>query len=231
VSLMKNIFAVEGQSLSKTFLRKGGSQIVLFSHLSVSFKKGEVVGLVGPSGKGKTTLGDILLGLIVPDRGKVLWKGQDIRTLSKTKKKNLRPYFQKIHQDPGSSFPQNRLIRTIFEDFFRWGYHPALSSEKEWWNALGEGMEKASLSERLLHRYPCQLSGGELQRFALLRALLFSPLFLVADEPTSRLDPSVQAKVAHMLVEEAHVKSIAVLFISHDEVLLNALCSRIIRLE
>jgi ABC-type oligopeptide transport system ATPase subunit len=139
VSLMKNIFAVEGQSLSKTFLRKGGSQIVLFSHLSVSFKKGEVVGLVGPSGKGKTTLGDILLGLIVPDRGKVLWKGQDIRTLSKTKKKNLRPYFQKIHQDPGSSFPQNRLIRTIFEDFFRWGYHPALSSEKEWWNALGEG--------------------------------------------------------------------------------------------
>jgi ABC-type oligopeptide transport system ATPase subunit len=228
---MGKMFTVEGQSLSKDFLRKGGSRIALFSHLSVSFKKGEVVGLVGPSGKGKTTLGNILLGLTAPNNGKVLWEGQDIRTLPKTKKKDLRPYFQKIHQDPGASFPQNRLIKTIFEDFFRWGHHPAISSEKVWWDTLGEGMEKASLSERLLHRYPCQLSGGELQRFALLRAMLFSPLFLVADEPTSRLDPSVQAKVARMLVEEAHAKGIAVLFISHDEVLLNALCSRIIRLE
>lgn len=186
---------------------------------------------MGPSGRGKTTLGNILLGLLPADGGSVRWSGEELGRLAPGKRKTLRPRYQKIHQDPAASFPPRRTMTEVFRDFFRWGRLPDCLDREGWRQALAEGMEKASLSERLLGRYPCQLSGGELQRFALLRALLFDPLFLVADEPTSRLDPSVQARVAGLLTHEAEERCLAVLFISHDEALLEAVCSRILRLE
>lgn len=228
---MGNIPVVEGQHLSKIFTRKNNTRVTLFSNLSLSLYRGEIVGLWGLSGKGKTTLGNLLLDIISPDEGNVLWEGENISTLSHKEKKRLRPLFQKIHQDPGSSFPSHLKTQTVFRDFYKWGKHAVFSSEQHWWDSLHEGMKKASLSEKLLDRYPCQLSGGELQRFALLRAMLFSPLFLVADEPTSRLDPSVQAKVAHMIAEDAYKRNVTILFISHDKALLRAICSRIIHLE
>lgn len=221
---------VEGTALSKSFMRRDGSCITLFRDFSVCIDAGEMVGLMGPSGQGKSTLGNILLGITRPDKGRIMWNGSDIAHMPKAEKAELRPRFQKIQQDPGASFPPRCTLRNLFGDFFRWGRHPLLPNRQEWDRALSEGMERASLDEKLLDRFPCQLSGGELQRFALLRAMLFSPLFLVADEPTSRLDTSVQAKVARMLESEAKEKDTAILFISHDRALLEALCSRIVTL-
>jgi len=221
---------IEGRNLSKSFRRKDRSRITLFRDLSFHIEKGEIVGLMGPSGQGKSTLGNIMLGITGPDGGNIMWNGSDIAHMQKAEKAELRPRFQKIQQDPGASFPPQYMLRELFHDFFKWGRHPFLSTREKWDEALSEGMEKASLDEKLLDRRPCQLSGGELQRFALLRAMLFSPLFLVADEPTSRLDPSIQAKVGRMLESEAKKKDTAILFISHDRALLEALCSRIVTL-
>ncbi|MDN5319279.1 MAG: hypothetical protein PWR00_1242 [Thermovirga sp.] len=228
---MSNVPVVEGLCLSKSFKRKNNTYVTLFSNLSFSIYKGEIVGLCGESGKGKTTLGNLLLNIIHPDEGSILWNGKDISMLSRKERKRLRPLFQKIYQDPALSFPPHQRIQDMFKDFYRWGKHTSFSSERAWWDSLREGMVKASLSEKLLDRYPCQLSGGELQRFAILRAMLFSPLFLVADEPTSRLDPSIQARIAHMIVKNAKEKNTAILFISHNRALLEAVCSRIIYLE
>lgn len=222
---------IRGQNLSKSFRRKGGAEVALFRDLSLALKPGEIVGLSGISGQGKSTLGNILLGLLPANEGSVMWQGKKLEHLSREEYRTLRPRYQKIHQDPGSSFSPRHRLNEIFQDFFRWGKHSNLSDREEWNEKLREGMKKASLSEKLLLRYPWQLSGGELQRFALLRALLFDPFFLVADEPTSRLDSSVQARVARFLAEEARERKIAVLFISHEEALLKVLCSRILRLE
>jgi peptide/nickel transport system ATP-binding protein len=230
-NMNKRPFPIEGISISKSFPRRDSSRTILFQDLSLSIEEGEILGLMGQSGLGKSTLGNILLNITPPDRGDVLWCGTKLKDLTRSRKKALRPLFQKIQQDPIGSFPANRTLRKLFKDFFCWGKHPLSPSKKIWDSTLEEGMEKASLSEKLLDRFPFQLSGGELQRFALLRAMLFNPLFLVADEPTSRLDPSVQAKVCHMLAREARTTGMAILFISHDQSLLEAVCSRILKLK
>jgi len=222
---------IEAVNISKSFFRKDGSQVVLFRHLSLSIAPGEILGLMGASGQGKSSLGNILLGLLSPEEGKILWQKKSLKGLPPEEYRCLRPRYQKVYQDPSASFfPGHTLYRT-FQDFFRWGRRPELSRKEEWESSLRKGMEQAALSEKLLQRYPWQLSGGELQRFALLRALLFDPFFLVADEPTSRLDASVQARVARFLTEEARKRGVAVLFISHHQALLEVLCSRILQLR
>ena len=222
---------IEAVNISKSFFRKDGSQILLFRHLSLAIAPGEILGLMGASGRGKSSLGNLLLGLLSPEEGRVLWQGKNLKELPPKEYRRLRCRYQKVYQDPSSSFSPRHTLYHTFRDFFRWGKPSGFSPRKEWEDSLRRGMEEAALSEKLLQRYPWQLSGGELQRFALLRTLLFDPFFLVADEPTSRLDASVQARVARFLTDEARKRGLAVLFISHHQALLEVLCSRILHLR
>jgi peptide/nickel transport system ATP-binding protein len=214
--------------LAKSFRQPAGRELKLFGELSLSLYPGELLGLSGASGTGKTTLGNILLGLDRPDEGNVFWCGEAISSMSSKTFKSLRPRYQKIYQDPLTSFPPRMTIGESMKDllFFRFKESPEAALGKIQNETLSLGLDVAFLG-----RMPHQLSGGELQRFSLMRALLSEPLFILADEPTSRLDVSIQAKCGRLIQRVTREQKIGVLWISHDIELLNILCSRVIKLD
>lgn len=195
---------ISASGLAKT---RGGKP--LFSHVELSVKPGEIVGVTGPSGSGKSSLGDILLGLLAPDAGRVT-RAEGVS----------RHRYQKIYQDPPSAFPPRATIRRTLVDLV------ALHGLKE--SAILPLMQRLRLNPSLLDRRPGEVSGGELQRFALLRVLLLDPVFLFADEPTSRLDPITQQETIALLVELAREKGCALLIVSHDAALIEKTCDRTI---
>ncbi|ALN75601.1 ABC transporter ATP-binding protein [Aureimonas sp. AU20] len=184
----------------------------LFSGQSFRLQPGEILGLTGPSGCGKSTLGDVALGLLRPDAGRV------------ARRSGLAPAaFQKLYQDPVAAFPPRRTLRRTLADLVALhrldaGRLPAL-------------MERLRLHPALLDRRPGQVSGGELQRFSLLRVLLLKPALVVADEPSSRLDLVTQKEMIELLVEAATEDGCAILLVSHDEALVAAVSDQRIRLE
>lgn len=173
----------------------------LFSGLSFEIPAGGILGVTGPSGCGKSSLGDALLGLVAPAQG----------TVARTPEAH--PFaFQKLYQDPVAAFPRKRSLGKTLQDMqgLIKGQQPKIETLLD---ALG-------LDPRLLARRPGAVSGGELQRFALLRILLRQPRFVFADEPTSRLDPITQAKVIELLVRTAVQDNVALMLVSHDPALI-----------
>jgi len=221
-------YCIQAKNLSKSFCSKCGKKRTLFSCFSIKVKPGEIIGLYGPSGCGKTTLGDILLGLKCPDKGKIFWNGNDINGLDRNSRMALRPYFQKIYQDPPTSFPPHQTIEEALTDVVK---NNNSSGRKDIINRkILTAIRDVDLDKELLKRYPGQLSGGEIQRFALSRVLLLKPAFLVADEPTSRLDLSVQARIVRLIMRLAKERRMGVLFISHDPALLKIACKKVLSL-
>lgn len=191
-----------GDGLAKS---RGGR--LLFSDQSFRLHRGEIVGVTGPSGSGKSSLGDILLGLLKPDKGTV-----------KRMPGTASVRYQKIYQDPPSAFPGKVTIGANLSDLVR--LHRLDT------NLVDPLMKRLRLVPELLHRLPTEVSGGELQRFALLRVLLLDPVFLFADEPTSRLDLITQQETIELLVELAQERNCAVLIVSHDAALTEKICDR-----
>lgn len=191
-------------------IERGGR--TLFEGMSFSVKKGEVVGVVGDSGCGKSSLGDALLGLLPVSAGKI------------TRSNNAaKPYqWLKLYQDPPSAFTASVSLGTLLNDLVR--LH-GIAQER-----IAPLMTRLNLPETLLQRSCLEVSGGELQRFAILRALLLDPVFLFADEPTSRLDPITAKDVTHLLVELARETGCAVLMVSHDPDLVRKTCDQVIAL-
>ncbi len=226
----REVLGIEGICKSYAQGLFGRKKIVVLKDVRLSIEPCTVTGLFGPSGAGKTTLGDIALGLRRPDRGRISWLGRDVQGLSGEEKKALRPRFQKLFQDPALSFVPFLSLKQSLDDaicFLSSGSRSSAQLQKR----MDTLMREMKLERELLERTPDSLSGGEIQRFALIRCLLADPVFLVADEPTSRLDPLVQAQVARLIQKTAVQKNLAVLFISHDLALLQALCTRIMSLE
>lgn len=192
--------------------------------VSFDIKQGETVGLVGESGCGKSTLGRTIIRLEDPTEGSVLINGKDIAKLSNRELRKERTDFQMIFQDPyGSLNPRMNILQTLDEVLV---VHSKLN-KNERYKRIVELLSLVGLREEQLTRYPHQFSGGQRQRIGIARALAVEPKLIIADEPVSALDVSVQAQIINLLKEIQEKTQISFLFIAHDLAVVEHISARI----
>jgi oligopeptide transport system ATP-binding protein len=182
--------------------------------VSVRVRRGETLGLVGESGCGKSTLGRIMLRLVEPTYGRVIFDGRDILPLSHAEMRPLRRKMQIIFQDPYSSLNPRMTVRDIVGEAIRIHKLAATKSDEEARIALL--LQKVGMRPEAMDRYPHEFSGGQRQRIGIARALAVEPEFIVCDEPISALDVSIQAQIVNLLMDLQDDLGVAYLFISHD---------------
>jgi oligopeptide/dipeptide ABC transporter ATP-binding protein len=201
-----------------------GRAVQAVTDVTLGIAKGETVGLVGESGSGKSTVGRLLLGLLPPSAGEVTFDGTDLATAPPGDLRVLRRRMQLVFQDPYGSLDPRRTVGAQISDAF--GIHN-LAPRAEWKGRVAALLEQVGLAPEHAARYPHQFSGGQRQRVGIARALASNPDFLVADEPVSALDVSVQAQVLALLADLRARLGLAVLFISHDLPVVRHLCDRV----
>lgn len=210
--------------ISKGIFGKREGYVRAVDGVSFSIKRGEAFGLVGESGSGKTTIGRTILRMNEKTEGKVLFNGIDIHSLSKKELRKLRPKMQYIFQDPYSSLnPRMRIGDAIAEPLI----HHGLVSKEEAYDRVKEVMTMCGLASYHIDRFPHEFSGGQRQRIVIARAMALNPEFVVADEPVSALDVSIQAQIINLFSDLKDQKNLSYLFISHDLSVVEHLCSRI----
>lgn len=216
---------LEGKGLTKIFTSRGNNRITAVDGVDIRINSGETLALVGESGCGKSTLSRLLLLLIPPTRGEVFFEGQALTGLKEKELRLIRRKIQIVPQQPESALnPRWKIADSICEPF---RIHP---------NALSPGRQPREELEKLLGlvglepdqaaRYPHQLSGGELQRAVIARAIALEPALIICDEPTSMLDVSTQAAIVRLLQTVQHRLGCALLFITHDQGLAHAVGDR-----
>jgi oligopeptide/dipeptide ABC transporter ATP-binding protein len=204
----------------------GGRRETLRAVDGVSFgiARGEVLGLVGESGSGKTTVGRTILRLIQPTAGEIRFEGRDITRLSRRALRPVRARMQLVFQDPFASLnPRMSVGRIIASPLLIHGRGDGASRRRE----VAEALEMVGLAPRFAERYPHEFSGGQRQRIGIARALILRPAFLVADEPVSALDVSVQAQVVNLLLELRARLGLTILFIAHDLAVVGHIADRV----
>jgi oligopeptide/dipeptide ABC transporter ATP-binding protein len=193
--------------------------------VTISLTPGEAVGLVGESGSGKTTVGRLLLGLLAPTAGQVTFDGADLARADRTGLRRLRRRMQIVFQDPSSSLDPRRRVGAQIGDGLAIHRLASRAQRNERVHAL---LREVGLSPEHAERYPHEFSGGQRQRIGIARALATGPDFLVADEPVSALDVSVQAQVLALLADLRMRRHLTLLFISHDLPVVRHLCGRVV---
>ncbi len=186
----------------------------VLNDINLTIKQGESLGLVGESGSGKTTLGRTILKLIKPESGQILFKGNDIFSMSSKQNKEYRKNVQLIFQDPFSSLNPRMTIGQAIEEPIL--VHKLAKSKKEAREKVNELLTQTGLSPEYYGRYPHELSGGQRQRIVIARALAVEPEFIICDEAVSALDVSVQAQILNLLNSLKERYNLTYLFISHD---------------
>ncbi len=206
---------LEVQNLSREYRSLSGQVLSkAVNDLSFSVKRGTIFGIVGESGCGKSTLSRIVMGLDRPTAGKVLFDGTDLFTQSPRELRLARRGFQMVFQDPrGSLDPRQRVSRIIAEPLYLDPHAPKGSARED---MIAEALTSVGLTPDDARKYPHQFSGGQRQRIAIARALICRPKLVIADEPVSALDLSVQAQVLELIRELRDTQGIAFLFISHS---------------
>ncbi|HYK88055.1 MAG TPA: ABC transporter ATP-binding protein [Acidobacteriota bacterium] len=215
------------KNLSKDYSAGGiwaGRMIRALDHVSLDIAPGEMLGLVGESGCGKTTLARCALRLTPPTSGSVYFDGVDLNLLSSDALRRKRREFQIIFQDPFAALDPNMRIRQILLEPFQ-AHGLGTRGDREKW--IRELAEAVSLDPLLLSRRPANLSGGQQQRVGIARALSLKPRLLVADEPVSALDVSVQAQILNLLAELQRRFGLTLILISHSLPVVHYLCSRV----
>ncbi|WP_343231131.1 dipeptide/oligopeptide/nickel ABC transporter ATP-binding protein [Thalassovita aquimarina] len=200
-------------------------RIEVLKGFSIDIPDGKITGIVGESGSGKSTLGRVLVRLLEPDSGEVLFDGTDIAHLDEGALRPLRRDLQMIFQDPMSSLnPRHKVWRIIAQPMKRYGRGGSKS------DAIA-ALTKVGLPAAFADRYPHELSGGQRQRVGIARAIALEPRFILADEIVSGLDVSSQAQVLALLKDLARDMGLTVAFISHDLSVIRHLCDEVIVLN
>ena len=216
------LISVKG--LKKYFKVKGKGMLHAVDGIDFDIYPGETLGLVGESGCGKSTVGNVLLKLKDRTAGEMIYKGQDVFTANKKDSFELCKKIQIIFQDPYSSLNPRKTIRSILKESFE--IHKIAKGE-ELDARIKELCADTGLSEDLLNKYPHELDGGKRQVVGIARALSLSPEFIVCDEPVSSLDVSIQATIINLLMDLQEKRGISFLFISHDLSVVRHISNRI----
>ena len=217
---------LEVNNLTKVFKSSFFSRKTLKAVDNVSFKinEGECFGIIGESGSGKTTIGKMILNLVEPTEGSVIIDGIDIYKKKFAKTLKFRKMVQMIFQEPDSVFdPKWKLERSMLEPY---NIHTSLPYSEKIKN-IKYWLEIVGLSEEHLDRYPFELSGGQLQRLSFARTLLLDPKIIIADEPTSSLDVSVQAQVLTLMRDIQKEFNLTILYVTHDLYVARQMCDSI----
>jgi peptide/nickel transport system ATP-binding protein/oligopeptide transport system ATP-binding protein len=216
---------MEIRGLCKTFAPKAKQKNYAVFDLSLDLREGEILGLVGESGCGKSTLGKLMLRLSDPTRGSVVFLGEDITTLSYTGLRPIRRRMQMVFQGSTNAFNPYYTIRRSLEE-------PLLNyrigeDERERVQRIATLLENVGLGAEFLNRYPSELSGGQLQRIGIARALILDPALVVLDEPVSSIDHAVKNQILNLLSRLRDERGNAYLFISHDLESVRRICDRV----
>ncbi len=221
---------LELRSLSRHFrlpresLLRPPAVVKAVDDVSLALQPGRTLGIVGESGSGKSTLARLAMALDTPTAGQVLFEGQDLHTLPAKALRRARRGFQIVFQDPfGSLDPRRTVQRIVAEPLEALEATPRAEQHER----AAEALDAVGLRSADLAKYPHEFSGGQRQRIAIARALITRPKLIVADEPVSALDVSVQAQVLNLLMDLQDRHGLAYLFISHDLAVVNLLCDEV----
>ena len=204
---------------------KGSQVLHAVKGVSLNVEPGEIVGLVGESGCGKSSLGRAAIGLTPMASGSILFDGFSVNEASKSEQKKIRRNMQMIFQDPYGSLNPRLQIGSALLDVME--VHSIGSSRQERLDHAVELLKAVDLPANSIGRYPHEFSGGQRQRICIARALTLEPSLLIADEPVSALDVSVQAEILDVLESLRQERQLAFLFISHDLAVVRNLCDRV----
>lgn len=216
---------VELKNVSLTFNKGKSNEVKAIDDVSFDIYEGEIFGLVGESGSGKTTIGRSILKLYDIDSGTVTFAGNDISSLKGKDLHEFRKTAQMIFQDPQASLNGRMKIRDIIAEGI--DIHKLAKTKEEREAKVKELIDLVGLNEDHLSRYPHEFSGGQRQRIGIARALAVNPHFIVADEPISALDVSIQAQVVNLMQKLQHEQGLTYLFIAHDLSMVKYISDRI----
>ena len=221
---------IEIKNLRKYFPIKGGffnknyGEVKAVENINFKIPEGEILGLVGESGSGKTTLGRSIIRLIEPSAGEILYNNKNIIDYSEKEMRKLRKEFQIIFQDPFASLDPRKKIFDIISQGLK--IHTNLNKQEIYEKVLTI-IKDVGLQEEHLNRYPHEFSGGQRQRIGIARSLVLDPKFIIADEPVSALDVTIQAQILNLILELKEKYSLTILFISHDLSVINQIADRV----
>lgn len=215
---------LSARGLCKSYRAGRGTRVLAVDDVDMDIDRGETLAVVGESGSGKSTLGRLVLRLIEADAGTISLDGADVRALPRRELRLLRKDMQLIFQDPFNSLdPRYTILRSVMEPL---QLHTELGGEECADRAI-ELIERVGMSSEHALRLPRELSGGQLQRIVIARALAVSPKLIVCDEPVAALDLSIRAQVLNLLADLQQQMSLSYLFITHDLSTTNHLAHRI----
>lgn len=221
----KNINVSFKKENQKTIFGKERQQVI--KNVSLSLKKGECLGIIGESGSGKSTLGKTLIGLLKPDSGNIIFDGVDMYNATKEEKRKIQQKISIVFQDYTSSANPHFLVKDIIGESLR-VLERKLGKKIDKVSKIKKLLETVGLNEGFMNRYPHELSGGQLQRVCIARAVATEPQFILLDEAISSLDASTQTQVMDLLKNLQNKYKLSYIFITHDLPSVTYMCDKVL---